>query len=99
MRRALDRVSHDLAHRPLLSCKIRVQSDTQTTVEYVKMLVDAGCQVIAVHGRTKEQKGHGLADWKLIRAIRGAVDVPLVANGNILVSAHSFRLESGCWQN
>lgn len=66
-------------------CKIRVFSDVQRTIDYARMLESAGASVIAVHGRTREQKGKVAppADWEMIRAVRQAVHVPVIANGNV----------------
>jgi tRNA-dihydrouridine synthase B len=42
----------------------------------------AGAQMITVHGRTRCQFYTGKADWAAIRAVRDAISIPLVANGD-----------------
>jgi tRNA-dihydrouridine synthase B len=42
----------------------------------------AGAQMITVHGRTRCQFYTGKADWNAIRAVRAAIKIPLVANGD-----------------
>jgi tRNA-dihydrouridine synthase B len=43
----------------------------------------AGVQMISVHGRTRCQFYKGEADWGAVRAVRDAIKVPLVVNGDI----------------
>ena len=44
---------------------------------------DAGVQMIAVHGRTREQGYKGLAEYDTVAAVKAALRIPVVANGDI----------------
>ncbi|WP_296016418.1 tRNA dihydrouridine synthase DusB [uncultured Agrobacterium sp.] len=43
----------------------------------------AGVKLITIHGRTRMQFYEGKADWDAIRAVRDAISVPLIANGDV----------------
>lgn len=50
--------------------------------ELAKRAQEAGAQMITVHGRTRCMFYTGKADWVAIRAVREAISIPLVANGD-----------------
>ncbi|MBD3896123.1 tRNA dihydrouridine synthase DusB [Halomonas sp. ML-15] len=48
-----------------------------------RLAEDAGIQALAVHGRTREQRYSGYAEYDTIAAIKAAVSIPVFANGDI----------------
>ncbi|EFM62989.1 putative TIM-barrel protein, nifR3 family [Brucella sp. NF 2653] len=51
--------------------------------ELARRAEDAGIAMVTVHGRTRCQFYEGTADWDAIHAVRDAVKIPLVANGDV----------------
>lgn len=68
-----------------VTLKIRTGWDenTKNGVTIAKMAEDIGIQALAVHGRTRSCFFKGEAEYKTIAAIKAAVNIPVIANGDI----------------
>jgi tRNA-dihydrouridine synthase B len=83
-----------------LTIKLRAGWDENSivAVDVAKMAESLGVEGIAVHPRTREQGYTGAADWGLIAAVKQAVKVPVIGNGDINRPEDAVRmvLETGC---
>ncbi len=52
-------------------------------VEFAKMCEDSGAAYITVHGRTRSEFYSGTADWDIIAAVKDAVKIPVIGNGDV----------------
>jgi tRNA-dihydrouridine synthase B len=81
--------------RGCLSAKIRAGfDDTTGAVAIARLIESAGANFIAVHPRRRADFYQGVADWRIIRAIKSAVSIPVIGNGDVWYAADALRMRA-----
>lgn len=83
-----------------LTVKIRSgwAGDAINCVEIARIAEGAGAEAVVVHGRTRMQEFRGKADWCHIAAVKDAVRIPVIGNGDVRNREDALRMfeETGC---
>jgi tRNA-dihydrouridine synthase B len=83
-----------------VTCKIRSgwNEEMRDPVTIALRCQDAGARVLALHPRTRTQMYTGAARWEEIAAVAGALDIPVLGNGDIKTPEDAVRMhrETGC---
>lgn len=77
-----------------LTCKFRSGWNDRelVAVRMAKLAEDCGLAAVALHPRTREQGYSGRADWSHIAAIKAAVKIPVIGNGDIEKPEDALRM-------
>jgi nifR3 family TIM-barrel protein len=78
--------------------RVGIDDDHVTFREAGLRAQDAGVAHVALHGRTAAQFYGGTADWSAIAELAGALDIPVLGNGDIWEADDAVRMvrETGC---
>ena len=68
------------------------EPSTRNGVEIAGLVQEAGAQAISVHGRTRACRFLGTAEYQTIAEIKQAVDIPVLANGDITTVADALMV-------
>ena len=83
-----------------LTCKFRAGWNDQDLVftRMGRLAEDNGLAAIALHPRTREQGYAGISDWARIAALKAAVKIPVIGNGDVNSPEDAVRMvrETGC---
>jgi len=80
--------------------KIRLgwDADNRNYLEIARIIEENGGQLLAVHGRTRQQGYGGQADWDAIAEVKQALSIPVIGNGDVRTAADIERIKAhtGC---
>ncbi len=79
-----------------IPCTVKLRSginkDSINAIECALAAEEAGASLVCIHGRTREQMYGGSADREIIKNVKSALHIPVIANGDILSSEDALAM-------
>lgn len=86
-RELVERILKAVVSRVTVPVTLKIRTgwspETRNGVEIAKIAEDSGISLLSVHGRTRECRFKGHAEYDTIAAIKNAISIPVIANGDI----------------
>ena len=86
-RELVERILKAVVSRVTVPVTLKIRTgwspETRNGVEIAKIAEDSGISLLSVHGRTRECRFKGHAEYDTIAAIKKAISIPVIANGDI----------------
>jgi nifR3 family TIM-barrel protein len=78
--------------------RLGLREDRMTYLELGRICQDEGAQAVALHARTACQQFSGVAAWEHIARLKGALEIPVIGNGDVATPEDALRMshETGC---
>ena len=74
-----------------VKCRLGWDKGSINVLDFTKLMQDSGADMVTVHGRTRSMLYSGVADWGTIAKVKQNLQIPVIANGDIVSGETAAR--------